>query len=297
MNEPAVETRALSRDYGFHRALDRLTLSVPAGSILALLGPNGAGKSTLLRLLAGLLEPTEGEARVLGLDPRPADGRPGPRLACVIDGCEPPAGATARQLLRLSAEALPGLDEAGAWAFCERGGVLPRSRYGSLSAGQRRRLLTGLALFSGAPVLLLDEPAASLDPAARRELHDALRARVDDTGATALVATHQLFDIERIADEVAVLFEARLRLHAPLEDLREEVREAELPIGAELPPHPMIDILARRGTTAWLRHSAGVTGRDRTCRTGWRTPRRNIRWLRRSRGTPARSCACLRSPR
>ena len=252
-----IETAELSRDFGDKRALDRVELGIGGDRIVALLGPNGAGKSTLLKLLAGLIEPSEGEARLLGACSRSMPPALCGRVAVMIDGHEPPDWATPRRLIDLQAEASPAFDRAFAEQTIFSRGVEAKTPYGSLSKGQKRWALAGLCLASGADALLLDEPTDGLDPAARRELHDHLRRYATERAATILVATHLLHDIERIADEVAVIHQGRLLLHASLEDLREQVREIELPADAEPPAGEGVTVLNTRDAgdsrLAWVR--------------------------------------------
>lgn len=229
MTETVIEASQLGRSYGRACALSGVSLRIERGRIVALLGPNGAGKSTLLRLLGGLLEPTAGRALVLGREARRPQAGDASRLAALHEGHEPPAWATPAQLMALQAEACPLFDHAFAERFCYAHGVKPRTPYGALSKGQRRWILSGITLASGAEVLLFDEPADGLDPAARHMLYDALRARVNEREATALVATHVIHDVERVADDVALLHRGRLTLFGALEELREQVRELELP--------------------------------------------------------------------
>ena len=103
--------------------------------------------------------------------------------------------------------------------------------YGSLSKGQRRWVLTSLALACHPTLVLLDEPADGLDPAARKALYDSVRDHVNAEEATAIVTTHHIADVERIADEVAIIANGTLTLHAPLEDLRDRARLVETPDG------------------------------------------------------------------
>ncbi|MCY2926506.1 MAG: ABC transporter ATP-binding protein [Planctomycetota bacterium] len=235
MTDYAIRTTGLSRDYGRVRALEALTLDVPTGAILTLLGPNGAGKTTLLKLLAGLLEPTAGQATVLGSPARRMPPEACGRVAYVGEQNEPPGWATLGLLADLQAGAAPRLDRHAFAELCARRGLAAGQRYGSLSKGQRKGVLTSLALASGAALVLLDEPADGLDPAARRALYDALRDHVTRTEATAVVTTHVIADVERVADEVAILDAGRLLLCASLEDLRESVRQVELEGGRAMP--------------------------------------------------------------
>ena len=264
MSTLAIQTEGLSRLYGRQAALDRLDLRVQAGRIVALLGPNGAGKTTLLRLLAGLLAPTAGGARVLGDDSRRLSPANACRLGVMIEGHEPPHWARLRWLAALQASAAPRCDSGLAERLLGERHLDGRARFGRLSKGQRRWVLAALALASHSDVLLLDEPADGLDPASRRALYGHLRDQANDLQSAVLVATHIIDDIERVADEVAVLHHGRLLLHADLEDLREQVREVEVPATALLPAQPL-EVLATgvRGDrrSVWIRGDEAVEAR------------------------------------
>ncbi len=235
MSDPVVRTVGLRRDFGFTTALDGLSLEVAGGSILLLLGPNGAGKTTLLRILMGLIEPTDGQAYVLGAPVRSQPADVAGRVAYVGDRYEPPGWASLELLEDLQAGASPLFDPAIFRELCHRHELSPTRSYGSLSKGQRRWALVSLALACRPQLILLDEPADGLDPAARRALYDALRDHVNQHEATAIVTTHVIADVERIGDEVAIIDRGRLLLHAPLEDLRDYVRQVEVAGGETLP--------------------------------------------------------------
>ncbi|MEX0653829.1 MAG: ABC transporter ATP-binding protein [Phycisphaeraceae bacterium] len=242
-----IETRGLCRDYGSRRALGPVDLAVPTGRVVALVGPNGAGKTTLLRLLMGLIEPTRGEARLLGHPARRLPAAASGLVAWLGDGHEPPRWAKLQTLMHLQREASSWFHPARATALLEQRGLHPSRRYGQLSKGQKRWALSALALASRPDVLIFDEPADGLDPAARRALYELVRDDVTDRGSTALIATHILTDIERVADMVIVMHHGLVRLHEDLETLREQVREVELP--AEAPardPGPGVELLARQ---------------------------------------------------
>ena len=235
MSDLAVQTVDLRRDFGTFHALDRLTLEIPTGSILLLLGPNGAGKTTLLRILMGQIQPTSGAARVLGVDAWPQPAAVLSTVGYVGDRCEPPAWASLARLEDLQAGASASFDRTVFRQLCQRRELAMNRPYGSLSKGQRRWTLVSLALACRPRLILLDEPADGLDPAARRALYDAVRDHVNQYEATAVVTTHVIADVERIGDEVAILDRGRLLLHSPLEDLRDYVRQIELPGGESLP--------------------------------------------------------------
>jgi ABC-2 type transport system ATP-binding protein len=232
MSTVVIRTENLRRRYGVKAALDGLDLVLESGRIVALLGPNGAGKTTLLRLLAGVLEPTDGGAAVLGDDSRRLGPGAAGRLGFLIDGHEPPGWARLRWMASLQASASPAFDAAMAAELLAEVHLDAAARYGRLSKGQRRWALAAMVLASQPDLFVLDEPADGLDPASRRSLYSHLRRQVNDRGSTALVATHIIDDVERVADEVAVLHGGRLLLHADLETLREEVREVEVSTAA-----------------------------------------------------------------
>ena len=258
MTSPALQASALSRRYGSHDALCELSLEVPPGRVVALLGPNGAGKTTLLKLLLGLLEPTSGSSRVLG---EPSRALPPPvscRIAAIIDGHEPPPWATVARLLDLQASAASDFDRNLAEGLLRDRRLSKNDRYGALSKGQKRWTLAALTLATRADLLLLDEPADGLDPEARRELYDRVRDLVTERNATALVATHIIGDIERVADDVAMINRGRLVLHEPLDDLRDSVRLLELPDdGDALHALEGVEVLHREQpadtSLAWIR--------------------------------------------
>jgi ABC-2 type transport system ATP-binding protein len=226
MTNTMIRTINLRRDFGKVRALDGLNLAVAKGTILALLGPNGAGKTTFLRIAMGMIEPSGGEVIVSGLQGR---------VAYVGDRCESPSWATPKLLEDLQAGAAERFDRKLFRDLCRRRELDLRRPYGSLSKGQRRWILSSLALASQAELILLDEPADGLDPAARRTLYECLRGYITVSDATAVVATHVVADVERIADEVAIIDAGRLEFHAPLEDLREQVRQVEIYGGRSIP--------------------------------------------------------------
>jgi ABC-2 type transport system ATP-binding protein len=247
MKGGAIHAEGLTRDYGRFRALDHVHLTIEPGRVVALLGPNGAGKTTLLRLLLGLLEPTEGRSRLLGGASRALPEAVVSRIGYMGDAEEPPGWATIRSLIDLQADASTHFDREWMKHFLETRGLSPDRTYGSLSKGQKKWVRAGLILAAGTDVLLMDEPAEGLDPSARQDLYDRLREHASQRDATAIVATHVISDIERIADDVALLDRGRLVVHAALEDLREQVRQIELPAGEPAPLWPAgVNVLGRR---------------------------------------------------
>jgi ABC-type multidrug transport system ATPase subunit len=233
MNDILI-TENLSRSFGSTQALTGLSMRVETGNVFALLGPNGAGKTTFLKLAMGLIEPTAGRARLFGEDARALSPENSQRVVSLIEGHVPPGWATAKFLMDLQAGASPSFDHKFALDFYAKRDLPVKKQVGALSKGQKAWLLAGLALASRADLILLDEPAAGLDPAARHELFSTIRAIANDRETTIGVATHIISDIERVADDVAIIKKAKLLLHDSIEELRETVREVEL--SGELPP-------------------------------------------------------------
>ncbi len=268
MSSIAVETKGLTRVFGRTRAVDGLSLSVERGQILAMVGPNGAGKTTLLRLLLGLIAPTQGNAWVLGRACFPPSEANAGKIACVLDGAEPPGGTRLRQLLDLRSGAVEAWDEERAVELLRQRNLALSSPWRTLSKGQKRWTLAVLALLGGAELLILDEPADGLDPSARQELYGLVRDEVNRHGATVILASHILSDVERVADEVAIIDRGRLLLQAALEDLREQVREVEFAdelSAKSIPEDIELLSLKRSGDSmlAWLRHQNAADAEGR----------------------------------
>ncbi|OLR94538.1 ABC transporter ATP-binding protein [Actinokineospora bangkokensis] len=203
----AIEATGLHKRFRRAEALRGVDLTVPAGGVVGLIGPNGAGKSTLLDLVTGILEPTEGTIEVTG------------RVAYVAQGAPVYPGLTVAEHLRLGAELNPDFDPAHARERVERVGLPLTRKAGRLSGGQRAQLALTLALAGRPDLLVLDEPAAALDPLARREFLADLMGAVADREMTVLVSSHLLSDLERVCDHLVVLVDGRVRLAGAVDDL------------------------------------------------------------------------------
>lgn len=247
MTPPVFHADDLTRQFGRKTAIRGLSLGVEAGRILALLGPNGAGKTTLLRLALGLLEPSAGRIQVHGRDARDLDAVTCRRIASVGESDKPPRWARLRQMMNLHAAAYPRFDRGLAEYLLEQHELDANDCFCALSKGQQSWAACALALASNADLLLLDEPADGLDPATRIRLYEHLRQYVTRNDATILVTTHIISDIERAADDIAIIDHGRLVLHAGLEDIRETVREVEIPDTRAVPDFgDSVRLLGRR---------------------------------------------------
>jgi ABC-2 type transport system ATP-binding protein len=210
---PSISVRHLRKVYGEVVAVDDLSFAVPRGAVLGLLGGNGAGKTTTIAMLLGLLEPTAGEIEVLGIDMLKRRFAALPRMNFSSPYVELPHRLTVRQNLafygrlygvkgvRARIEEIAGemqLDE-----FIDR-------QAGKLSAGQKTRVAIAKALINRPQVLLLDEPTASLDPDTADWVRTLLKDYQRETGATILLASHNMTEVERLCDDVILLQKGRV---------------------------------------------------------------------------------------
>ena len=199
-----LEMRGVRKEYGEVTALDGMDLAVEQGEIVAVLGPNGAGKTTTFELLLGLIRPTTGSVRVLGEEPGP---RVRGRIGAMLQSAGLPEQVTVRELVRLIGRSYPQmLDVDDVLAST---GLTKRARRAvtTLSGGERQRVLLALALVGAPQLLLLDEPTAAMDVAAKRTFWEQARA-LDD--ATIVFATHDLAEAAAVADRVLVVSQGRL---------------------------------------------------------------------------------------
>ncbi|TQS46027.1 ABC transporter ATP-binding protein [Cryptosporangium phraense] len=217
----------LGKRYGRRAALTDVTLTVPAGRIVGLVGPNGAGKSTFLQLVCGLLSPTTGALRVLGAPPA-ADAKHLARVGFVAQDAPVYPTLSVADHLRLGARLNPRWDPDLAERRIAAIGVEPGRKAGRLSGGQRAQLALALAVAKRPELLILDEPAAALDPLARVEFLDHLRDSVTELAASAVLSSHLLSDVERVCDHLIVLADGRVRLAGDVRDLLRDGPHASL---------------------------------------------------------------------
>ncbi|OGO53493.1 MAG: hypothetical protein A2V84_08510 [Chloroflexi bacterium RBG_16_70_13] len=209
----AIETSGLSKRYRRTWALSEVDLTVHAGGVTALVGPNGAGKSTLLKLCVGFERPTAGGLRVWGLDP--TRDRAG---AVASVGYVPQDPSLYRELtveehLRFATSLRPRFDAEHARSRLRRLQIPLSAPATDLSGGQQAQVSLAIALGTRAPVLLLDEPLANLDPLARREFLTVLGEAVRTDGVTAVLASHVVAEVEPVCDRLLVLGQGRVLLH------------------------------------------------------------------------------------
>jgi len=220
MRSPMLKVEGLVKAYGPLRAVDGASFSVDAGSVVALLGPNGAGKTTTFKCILGVTG-FEGTIEVDGLSVRERGKEVRRRLGYLPQTPALSDGDTCRQALEFLAE-LKGADKGRVAPLLKLANLWEQrdTKVSRLSGGMRQRLALVAALLADPPVLLLDEPTASLDLESRREFHD-LIARLRDEGKTVILSTHFLDRLGDLADRVIVLNQGRVVFDGTMRELAE----------------------------------------------------------------------------
>ena len=233
----AIETERLTCRYGRTRAVADLTMHVSAGSIYALLGPNGAGKTTTLKTLMNLRAPSSGAARVLGVDSRALGPADLARIGYVSENQRIPPTLTIGELEAFCRPWYPTWDAVLATELRERFGLDPQARIKSLSRGTRLKVQCLLALAPRPRLLILDEPFSGLDPVVRDDLTTGVLSLADRVGWSVLLTSHEMDDVERLADHVGFLANGVLLVEEPMQTLLGRFRQVEVALadGATVP--------------------------------------------------------------
>jgi ABC-2 type transport system ATP-binding protein len=214
----ALEASDLGKRYGRRWALRDCTLDIPAGRVAGLVGPNGAGKTTLLHLAIGLLKPTSGAIAVLGEHVAASPAQLS-RVGFLAQDTPVYPHLSVGDHLSLGAHLNSGWDSRLAGERIEQLGLDPGQRAGQLSGGQRAQLALTIAVAKRPELLLLDEPAASLDPLARREFLASLMEIAAEHQVSVILSSHLVADLERVCDYLVLLDSSRVQFADDVEDL------------------------------------------------------------------------------
>jgi ABC-2 type transport system ATP-binding protein len=236
--DPVIQARGLTRYFGRKCAVDSVTFNVPRGSVFAFIGRNGAGKTTTIRMILGLLEPTRGSARILGHDSAALPPETRARIGYMAEGHPVYAWMRVGQYAGFQRGFYPHWNQEIFAAVIDYFAIDPLTKAGHLSHGQRAGLHLAMTLAIEPEVLMLDDPATGLDPAARRSLLEAMIYFTRSRERTIFFSTHLLDDVERVADYVAVLDYSVLRACASADAFRERVRRLVVRFPSE-PPHKL----------------------------------------------------------
>ena len=224
--QTVIETKALCKQYGPHTAVDHVELHVPQGCVYGFIGPNGAGKSTTMKMLLGLIHPTAGRVRLLGQELTEKSRLPLLRQTGSL--IESPAGylhLTAQENLEIVAD-LKGVP------YKDIGRVLDivhltqdrNRRVGQYSLGMKQRLGIAMALLGSPKLLILDEPTNGLDPAGIQEMRALIRNMPAATGATVLISSHLLGEMEQMVEQVGIIDHGHILFEGPLTELQRHSR-------------------------------------------------------------------------
>ena len=248
--QTVIETKALCKQYGPHTAVDHVELHVPQGCVYGFIGPNGAGKSTTMKMLLGLIHPTAGRVRLLGQELTEKSRLPLLRQTGSL--IESPAGylhLNAQENLEIVAD-LKGVPHK------DIGRVLDivhltqdrNRRVGQYSLGMKQRLGIAMALLGSPKLLILDEPTNGLDPAGIQEMRALIRNMPAATGATVLISSHLLGEMEQMVEQVGIIDHGHILFEGPLTELQRHSRgDVTLRL---LDPAKAAPILRANGLTA-----------------------------------------------
>ena len=260
----AIETIDLHKRYGDVEAIRGLTLQVPPGSICGFLGRNGAGKTTTIKILLGMARPTGGEARVFGLRASDAEASVAirRRTGFVSEDKDLYEYMPVADIVRFTAAFYPRWRGDLAERYLRAFELPPERRVKALSRGMRTKLALLLALCRGAELLILDEPTSGLDPAVTEEVLQAIVRHVAREQLTVFFSSHQIAEVEQIADRVAIIERGRAIVAGVLEDLRESYRRIQLVFDGDAPDAtfaaPGIVRIRRAGRVLTIIASGGV---------------------------------------
>lgn len=227
--------------YGRTDALRGLDLSIPSGAFYALLGPNGAGKTTLLQLLMGIRRPSSGHASVLGTDVTSLTANDRARIGYVAEGQQLPRWMRLEEFESFLAPLYPTWDRTLANQLRDRFDLDPRKKLGAMSRGQYMKAALLCALAPRPQLLLLDEPFTGIDVRVKDELVRGLLDSIAGEGWTVVLSSHDVGELETLADWVGFLDNGRMQLSEPMEAMRERfihvdvVAEADVNVARTLP--------------------------------------------------------------
>jgi ABC-2 type transport system ATP-binding protein len=221
---PVLEFENIARSYKKGTpVLNGVSFAIGEGEVVGLLGRNGAGKTTLIRIAMGMLYPHSGSARVFGVSPTEDPVAVKKRIGYVAEDQVLPGGSSIAELIAFHRYLFASWDEELERQLLDRFGFAGSDKIKRLSKGQARQAALLCAVCHRPELLILDEPAGGLDPAARREFLEATILLLNRQGTTILFSSHQMGDVERIGARVVLLDEGKVRLDRDLDGLREDL--------------------------------------------------------------------------
>jgi ABC-2 type transport system ATP-binding protein len=237
---PVIQTERLTRYFGKRAAVYELNLKVPRGSVFAFLGRNGSGKTTTIRMLLGLLEPTRGSGSILGYDIGNLPPEARARIGYLTEDHQLYGWMTVRECGDFQSRFYPRWNEKVFLGITDHFGLKDDARVKDLSRGERAGLCLAVTLAPEPELLILDDPAVGLDPVARRSLVESMIYLTRRADRTVFFSSHQLADVERVADYIAVLDRSVLRACCPLEMFQRNIQQVRARFGAGTAGSPAI---------------------------------------------------------
>jgi ABC-2 type transport system ATP-binding protein len=228
MSEPIIEIRNLTRKFGSTKALDDVTLTVPAGIVMGLVGENGAGKTTLIKHILGLLRAQDGTVRVFGQDPVADPESVLSKIGYLSEEGDLPIWMKVHELMRYAAAFYPTWDDAYASQLLKEFNLDPNAKLSKVSKGQRSRAGLLVAMAYRPQLLLLDEPSSGLDPIVRRDILGAIIRTIADDGRTVLFSSHLLTEVERVSDKIAIVKSGKILLNDTLDNVKQSHQRVTL---------------------------------------------------------------------
>ena len=235
-DDAPLRLAGVKKHFGPNTALAGVDWAVPAGSVVGLLGQNAAGKTTLIKTALGLLRPSRGEATIFGERSWDLSAATKARIGYVPQVITLYPWMRVRQLVNYTASFYPRWNDKLVSGLLINWGVPREDKVGNLSVGTLQKLAIVLALGHEPELLVLDEPAASLDPGARRDFLRTLLDIAVDGRRTVVFSTHITSDLERVADRVAILRAGRITYDGELDQLKDSVKRLHVTAPAPLPP-------------------------------------------------------------
>ena len=230
----AIEAENLSCHFGKVKAVDGLSFKIDEGSVFGLLGPNGAGKSTTIKSLMGLNNPTKGLVRILEVEGRKLGPKELQRIGYVSEDQKMPDWMTVDQVLRYCAPMYPTWDDEFVKELLMQFELPGDRKLKALSRGMRMKVALILAIAFRPEVLILDEPFGGLDAVVREEIIDGILELTGQEKWTVLLSSHDMEEVERLADRVGILRDGKLMTNEGVEELQERFRKVDVSFEGEL---------------------------------------------------------------
>ena len=246
-----IELKNVTKTYGDLRALDNVSLQIPAGRIVGLVGPNGAGKTTLLRALTGELDYV-GDAKVLGFEPRSQRAELMLNTGVIHDIAVLPSWMKVKELLNFLSGVHPGFHREKAETFLKTTTIPMDKKIKTLSKGMKTQLHLAVTLAADTKLLILDEPTHGLDILFRKQLYTSVLEDYFDEEKSLLISTHQIEEVEHILSDVIFINNGKILLHASIEELGNRFTQLTIPaeqadeLRDKLKPMSEYGILGRR---------------------------------------------------